>query len=1286
MGLLRLAVLGSPEVFHDGSRLMFSLRKAQALLLYLAVEGGLHPRSKLAAFLWPNSEPHDARTGLRNALALLRSLLADPDASASQPSSHLLSEHELLGLDPQAALELDLDVVLQACKQAQEISASTSEEQRAALVATFQHALSLVRGPFLDGFWLGEQAPFDEWVQQQRQQHQWQVRLQLLLDRLSSWQEAAGELEQARAILLRWLALDPLQEEAYRRLMRVQLALGDATAALQVYATCRVRLADTLQVEPSPDTMALAEHIRATASATLASGPPSELVAPLVGRAATFARLVGRYQQARQGQPQAVLVIGEAGIGKTRLASEFVAWARVQGAEVLSGHAFEAGGRLPYQSLVEAVRQWLEEENAPENLLDALWLAELSRLLPELRVRYPDLPAPTEDELATKIRLFEAVAHLLDALAQRAPLVLLLDDLQWVDGATLDLVRYLGWYWKGHGTRVLLLGTVRREGRELNPQLSAQLADLGRDLPLTQVPLKPLSQAQTIQLVQAIAGEGAHGTRSGGEQGWARLSTAGAAPSQALETPLVALGDFLFAHTGGQPLYLLETLKMLRERELLVPRLGADGTWRLELDVEMAVAVTQEWFRRELLPPSVRTMIQVRLAKLSQVARQLVMASAVLGTQATAQRLWQVTEVGVQAGVEALEEAVGSGMLREKEAGRGRPGSYRFAHDLIRDVVYTELREARRHVLHQRALALLASEGARASELAYHALLAGEAEAAYGYSVQAGDEAVAVFAVENAIGHYEQARALLQEHQRLRSMLPAPEVEHLYTYLGRAYTFLNAWEQAQEAYEALVAYAQNQRLPTLVSMTLNRLAILAVQQSFDRPKVRALLEEAWRLAQTSHDQRALAETEWNLAQITAAVWEDPKSALPHGEQALSLARASNDKELEARSLSSLGWIHMLGGGFEETITCVEASLALYTALGHEQTASRELSVSSFILGAPPTQPLTNRATEALCWGLLAFAQVHAGQVHNSIRSGRIALALSKEIKNVWAQTNSTLCLTHGLLEAGAYEETLALMQQAIALARILPPALNLQAFLTALGSTYQALQQWDEARSTLEEAEAVAETLDRRSSRVHALTRLCMHYALAGEWEAAYRYALQAIVLRKSSDAALIPLDFYRQYETEALLRGRNERLARAEVQRLGERLGPYRRYRLSYLRSLAVLAAWDGHREQAIGHLRDAAQLAADLGLPGEQWQIQAMLGTLYEAGGEQAQARTTLEKAATIIQGLAEDIEDEALRTSFLAASQIQQVVQQARRHANPVTKYQSSRDGVEAPGAAG
>src|SRR5260370_39982573 len=122
----------------------------------------------------------------------------------------------------------------------------------------------MVRGSFLDGLVLGEDAPFNEWLAQQQQQ--WQVRLQLLFERLSAWQEVAGEVEQARATLTRWLGLDPLSEEAYRRLMPVQLALGDASGAWQVHTTCRARLTEAMGVRPSAETRALADHRRPCAA------------------------------------------------------------------------------------------------------------------------------------------------------------------------------------------------------------------------------------------------------------------------------------------------------------------------------------------------------------------------------------------------------------------------------------------------------------------------------------------------------------------------------------------------------------------------------------------------------------------------------------------------------------------------------------------------------------------------------------------------------------------------------------------------------------------------------------------------------------------------------------------------------------------------------------------------------------------------------------------------------------------------------------------------------------
>src|SRR5258708_28245394 len=165
----------------------------------------------------------------------------------------------------------------------------------------------------------------------------------------------------------------------------------------------------------------------------------------------------------------------------------------------------------------------------------------------------------------------------------------------------------------------------------------------------------------------------------------------------------------------------------------------------------------------------------------------------------------------------------------------------------------------------------------------------------------------------------------------------------------------------------------------------------------------------------------------------------------------------------------------------------------------------------------------------------------------------------------------------------------------------------------------------------------------------------------------------------------MILLDFSRQYETEAFLRGGDESQAREAMQRLGERLGPSPRFRIPYLQSLAVLAAWERHSEQAISRLREAAGLAADIGLPAEQWQIQAALATVYEAGAELAQAHTAFGEAARIIQRLAEGITDETLRARFLAGPQIHPVLQHVQCEASPVPKTRRSRAGVKAPGAA-
>lgn len=188
---------------------------------------------------------------------------------------------------------------------------------------------------------------------------------------------------------------------------------------------------------------------------------PTALISQLslTGRDQEYHALVEAYQVVQRGQTRVVIIQGEAGIGKTRLAREFLSWVAEQGADVLLGRAFEAGGRLPYQALVDALRDHLEGENE----LSTSWLAELSRLFPELRDRYPDLSVPTADETSAHIRLFEAITRLMQVWAEHAPVVLFLDDLQWADAASLDLLQYALRRWTTSQTPLLLLASVRLE-------------------------------------------------------------------------------------------------------------------------------------------------------------------------------------------------------------------------------------------------------------------------------------------------------------------------------------------------------------------------------------------------------------------------------------------------------------------------------------------------------------------------------------------------------------------------------------------------------------------------------------------------------------------------------------------------------------------------------------------------------------------------------------------------------------------------------------------------------
>src|SRR5579859_2489917 len=821
MGDLRFTLLGPPEVRHADQLLLFSTRKELALLIYLAVEDRVHLRKTLSEQFWPDSDAMHGRAALRVSLLHLRHLLGEGEGNVP----HLLITHDTLGLNFTSEVKLDLHPLREAWRLSHtsgRTALTLSEEARRTLLTRLHHATGLPRGEFLEGFSLRDAPVFDDWVRLQREY--WHLRTSEIFDQLSHLQFEAGELAPAIATVSRWLVLAPLQEDAYRRLMRLHFASGDRAAALRTYDTCRAMLATHMQIEPTPETVALVNRIRAVApplrkeahaphTHPLALSPAMLLDGPLLGRTAEVSTLIKVYHAAQRGQTQVVLLEGEIGIGKTRLASEFLAWAEIEGADVLQGQSFETGGQLPYRPVIEALRPRIERENAPDDLLSDIWLAELARLLPELGDRYPDLPAPAGEKSVARTRLFEAVVRLGQALAARTPLVLFIDDLQWADTASLDVLHYLARRFAGSETPALLLLALRIGEREMRPALAEWQTSLERALPLIRLPLGPLTGEDVLRLLQILAGAGGKGGRQAAN--------------------LERFGQWLSAETEGQPFYLMETLKFLIERGVLVSQPNEEGGWM----IDFTAAMEHETVVRGFFPPSVREVIVARLDRLTPHASALLVAGAVLDQGITFAHLCRVADLAEQDGLTALDETLRSHLLQEVEREAARrermtDGRYVFAHAKIRAVVYAEAGEARRTVFHRRALEVLQEAAAPPAVLAYHALAAGLVEPAFRWSVAAGDEAMRVAAVLDAITHYEQARHLMAERSRghgLLTMLPAPEIEHLYTALGRAYELNAEWEKAREVYILMLAHAQDASQPAMENTALNRLATLADQ-------------------------------------------------------------------------------------------------------------------------------------------------------------------------------------------------------------------------------------------------------------------------------------------------------------------------------------------------------------------------------------------------------------------------------------------------------------------------
>ncbi len=529
---------------------------------------------------------------------------------------------------------------------------------------------------------------------------------------LGAHADLVGELE----VLVRE---HPLRERLRGQLMLALYRCGRQAEALEAYQAARRTLVDELGIEPR---RALQDLERAILRQDPSLDPPAaateaaaeagwQATGVFVGRERELAELEGALDDALAGSGRLVLLAGEPGIGKTRLAEELMARARGHRAQVLVGRCWEAGGAPAYWPWVQSLRAYIRETE-PATLRAQLGAGgpDLAQLLPELRELFPDLPEPPVIETeGARFRLFDAAAAFIKSIAATRPLVVVLDDLHAADAPSLLLLQFLAR--ELSGSHLLVVGAYRDVDPTVRDPLATTLAEVAREPATHLIPLLGLSEQDVGEYVERTAGL----------------------------TPAPKLAEAIHGETEGNPLFIGEVVRLL------------DAEGRLgEADVHLRI------------PPSVRGVIGQRVRRLSEPCRSLLVLASVLGREFALDALAQLSELPEDELLEALDEALAQRVVGEVPSS---PGRLRFGHALIRDTLYDALSMARRVQLHRRAGEALESLYAddlepHLSELAYHffeTAHAGGAGRTTEYALRAGNRAVGLLAYEEAVRHYEMA-------------------------------------------------------------------------------------------------------------------------------------------------------------------------------------------------------------------------------------------------------------------------------------------------------------------------------------------------------------------------------------------------------------------------------------------------------------------------------------------------------------------------------------------------
>jgi DNA-binding SARP family transcriptional activator len=834
--------------------------RAQSLLVYLLLHRDApQPRDRLAFILWPDSTEPQARTNLRHVLHDLRRALPSPEQFLEITSRTLQWRAD-------APCSVDIADYERALARARRDDAEG--------LAALREAVDAYTGDLLE-------ALYDEWLLPERERLR--QRQTEALERLIALLEARGEHTEALARAEILLRLDPLRESTHRTIVRLHASRGDQSRAVRAYHVCVETLQRELGASPSAATRALYERLLTSDDARAA--PRDMPGAPLVGRVREWAQLTECWVAAERDGARLVMLAGEPGIGKTRLAEELRAWCERRGVAIGWARSYSAEGALPYAPVAE----WLRADGVQPRVraIDAARRAELARVVPELAPNPEAAPSDTAPDAEGRQRLFDAISVAL--LGAGRPLLLVLDDAQWCDPETLQLVHYV-------------LRTSPRA--QLLVTLTARREDLDEGHPATKLltALRALDRASEIEL---------------GRLG--RDDTATLSERLTHSTLTAADVDRLFAGTEGNPLFVIEALR------------AGWTNGRLE----------------HRLAPKVQAVIEGRLGQLTPQARDVAGVAAVIGREFTAELLARSCALDEDMVVRALDELWRRRVVRELGA-----DAYDFSHDRIREVAYAALGPARRRSTHRRVADVLerlheSNPEAVSAQVASHLDQASDAVPAVRWYERAAEVALARYANADAVRLLGRALELV----RTRAANADRDAEEL-SLLTRFVTPLAAIdgystprvrETQRRAVELGRALGAAPEAPLLRSLAF------ASTVAGDFAAARAHAEELRTLALTRGDDGALVESDYMLG--IGAFWQgELVPARVHFEKAVAryrdeqrsmhLVRYALDPKVVC--LSRLGNTLGFLGLEDDAVRASEAAVQLAVQVDHPQSYSTAL--------------------------------------------------------------------------------------------------------------------------------------------------------------------------------------------------------------------------------------------------------------------------------------------------------------------------------------------------------